>query len=172
MHFFDILILVVILFLGLKGIINGFFKELFGLVGIVGGIFVASRLGDGVGAILSDLIFKFQNNTTVAFVGFLTTLALFWAAMVFAGLSFKKLSTLSGLGIFDKILGFAFSAGKFFFIVSIIAHSLYNIKAIRTSIDSSMSSSFMFPFLAQTGGYIMKLETVQEENNETNSTKE
>ena len=48
-NYFDIIVSVIVLFLGLKGIINGFFKELFGLLGIVAGIFVASRVGDSVG---------------------------------------------------------------------------------------------------------------------------
>jgi len=59
---FDLVIVSIILLLGLKGIINGFFKELFGLVGIIGGIFIASRVGDEVGLYLSDLIFNFENS--------------------------------------------------------------------------------------------------------------
>ncbi len=39
-NYFDIIVSVIVLFLGLKGIINGFFKELFGLLGIVAGILI------------------------------------------------------------------------------------------------------------------------------------
>ncbi len=66
-NYFDIIVSVVILLLGLKGIINGFFKEVFGLVGIIGGIFLASRIGNRVGEYLSDLIFKFDSSAATNF---------------------------------------------------------------------------------------------------------
>ena len=157
-NYFDIIISVIVLFLGLKGIINGFFKELFGLIGIVGGIFLASRIGDIVGEKLSDLIFKFENSAAIGFTGFLVTLLIFWLFMILVGFVFKKLSSISGLGILDKILGFIFSAGKFFLIAAVIAYATYNIKAMRGSIDSISKNSFIFPILVETGGFIMKLD--------------
>ena len=172
-NYFDIIVSIIILFLGLKGIINGFFKELFGLIGIIGGIFVASRLGNDVGQFLSDLIFNFENSSAVNFTGFLTTLALFWLLMIGIGQVFKKLSSLSGLGGLDQVLGFVFGASKFFFIAAVIAHSAYNIKAVKALIDdSSLSTSYLFPILTQTGSVIMKLDPVEigEDINKTTQT--
>lgn len=160
LNYFDIVVSTVILFLGLKGILNGFFKELFGLLGIVGGIFVASRIGDTVGRRISDLIFKFENDAAINFTGFLVTLAVFWLFMVGVGFVFKKLSSMSGLGVFDKILGFFFGASKFFLIAAVIAYAAYNIKAMRTSLNSAMKNSVVFPVLVETGGFIMKLDPV------------
>ena len=160
LNYFDIVVSIVILLLGLKGIVNGFFKELFGLIGIIGGIFVASRVGDKVGQYLSDFIFKFDNHTAVSFTGFLAKLAMFWLFMIMIGFLFKKLSSLSGLGPIDKILGFVFGAGKFFLIAAVIAHAAYNIKVVKTTIDSSMKNSILFPFLVETGSFVMKLDPV------------
>ena len=168
-NYFDIVASIIILLLGLKGIINGFFKEVFGLIGIIGGIFIASRVGDEVGQYLSELIFKFDSNAAISFTGFLATLALFWLFMIAVGFGFKKLSSMSGLGPVDKILGFIFGAGKFFLIAAVIAYAMYNIKAIRTTIDESMGKSILFPILVETGGYIMKLDPV-EVSTELNST--
>ncbi len=159
-NYFDIVASIIILLLGLKGIINGLFKEVFGLIGIVGGIFLASRVGDTVGQYLSDLIFNFENNAAISFTGFLFTLAIFWLLMILVGLIFKKLSLLSGLGPIDKILGFVFGASKFFLIAAVIAHAAYNIKAVKSSIDDSMNTSILFPILVATGGFIMKLDPV------------
>ena len=172
-NYFDIVVSIVILFLGLKGILNGFFKEVFGLVGIIGGIFVASRLGESVGIFLNDLIFNFDNTSAINFTGFLITLALFWLIMIAIGMGFKQLSSLSGLGPFDKILGFVFGASKFFFIAAVIAHAAYNIKAVKTLIDdTSLKTSKLFPILTETGSYIMKLDPVgisQDINNTASS---
>lgn len=160
-NYFDLVASIIILFLGLKGILNGFFKEVFGLIGIVGGIFVASRAGDEVGQYISDLIFKFESSAAISFAGFLTTLAIFWLFMILIGTIFKKLTMMSGLGPVDKILGFIFGASKFFLIAAVIAHATYNIKAVKSSVDEYMSNSILFPILVETGSYIMKLDPVE-----------
>jgi membrane protein required for colicin V production len=161
LNYFDLIASVIILMLGLKGILNGFFKEAFGLIGIIGGIFVASRVGESVGQYLSDMVFKFENSAAINFSGFLVTLAVFWIFMITIGYIFKKLSLLSGLGIFDRILGFVFGASKFFLIAAVIAHAAYNIKAIKSSIEAPMQNSILFPALISTGAFIMKLDPVE-----------
>ena len=160
-NYFDLIAASIILLLGLKGIINGFFKELFGLLGIIGGIFIASRIGNDIGQRLSDLIFKFDNSAAINFTGFLVTLAAIWFSMILIGALFKKLSAMSGLGIMDKLLGFVFGASKFFLIASVIAYATYNIKAIKSSLDSSLKTSILFPVFVSTGAYIMKIDPTQ-----------
>ena len=157
-NYFDIIVVIIILILGLKWILNGFFKEIFGLIGIIGGIFIASRFGDSVGQYLSDTLFNFSNQPAISFTGFLVTLALFWILMVTIGYAFKKLSSLSGLGPVDRILGFIVGASKFFLIASVIAYAVYNVKAIRTTLDTSLQTSKVFPLLVETGKYIMKID--------------
>ncbi|MBN2781732.1 MAG: CvpA family protein [Campylobacterales bacterium] len=160
-NYFDLIAAIIILLLGLKGILNGFFKELFGLIGIIGGIFVASRNGNEVGQYLSDMIFKFQNESAINFTGFLATLAIFWLFMVSIGYIFKKLSSMSGLGPIDRIFGFIFGASKFFLIAAVIAHAAYSVKAVKATVDSSMEKSILFPILVETGGYIMKIDPTE-----------
>ena len=160
-NYFDIVASIIILLLGLKGVLNGFFKEIFGLIGIIGGIFIASRFGLEVGNHLNDLIFNFDNQGAISFTGFLVTLGVFWVVMVFAGFVFKKLGKLSGLGIYDKILGFVFGASKFFLIAAVIAHAVYNIQALRGTVDSVMENSILFPILEKSGAVIMKLDPVE-----------
>ena len=43
---FDIIVIALVLILGVKGIINGLIKETFGLIGLIGGLVVASRFSD------------------------------------------------------------------------------------------------------------------------------
>ena len=159
-NYFDLIAGSIILLLGLKGIINGLFKELFGLIGIVGGVFIASRLSESVGKTLSDMIFHFDNSAAINFTGFLVVLAAFWVAMIAVGHLLKKLSALSGLRMLDRILGFVFGAGKFFFILSIIAYALYNVKTIRVNIEKPLKNSILFPIMIETGSYIMKIDPV------------
>ena len=171
-NYFDLIAAVIILLLGLKGILNGFFKELFGLVGIIGGIFIASRVGDDVGQYLSDLVFHFSNQSAVSFTGFLVTLVLFWILMIITGQILKKLSSMSGLGIFDRLLGFVFGASKFFLIAAVIAFAVNNVKALKPTIDSAFKDSILFPVLVKTGGFIMKIDPTELSKNVNESVKE
>lgn len=158
-HYFDLIVGSIILLLGLKGILNGLIKELFGLIGIVGGLFIASRVSYSIGSFISDSIFHFDNNAAISFTGFLLTLLLFWSGMIALGVLFKRLSILSGLGPIDKILGFVFGSGKFFFIGSVIAFALYNINAVRVNIEPVMQDSFLFEGMVKTGQFIMHIDT-------------
>lgn len=171
-NYFDLIASIIILLLGLKGIINGFFKEIFGLIGIIGGIFIASRIGDRVGEYLNTIIFHFSSSSAVGFLGFLTTLAVFWLLMIAVGYIFKKLSSMSGLGPMDKILGFVFGASKFFLIAAVIAHAAYSIKAVKSTIDSSLNGSILFPIMVKTGKFIMKMDPVGIDKEDISKTKE
>jgi len=169
--YFDLIVGAIVLLLGLKGILNGFFKELFGLVGIIGGIFIASRFGDEVGKAISDAIFHFENEAAVSFTGFLVALALFWVAMILLGALFKKLSKESGLGVVDRIFGFVIGSGKFFLIAAVIVYAMFNIKAINSKLQSVNEKSILFPIMVEVGGYIMHLDPV-ELSQEVNTTVE
>ncbi|MEA3372115.1 MAG: CvpA family protein [Campylobacterota bacterium] len=160
-NYFDLIITVIVLLLGLKGIINGFFKELFGLIGIIGGIFIASRMGDTVGTAVNDALFHFESGAAVNFTGFLITLSVFWIIMVSIGLLLKKLGKMSGLGPVDRVFGFVFGSGKFFLIGSVIIYAIFNIKTIRENLEPAMENSFMFPVMVDTGGFIMHLDPVE-----------
>ena len=161
MSYLDIVVGAIILLLGLKGILNGFFRELFGLVGIVGGVFVASHFGSIVGDFVGITIFHLENKAAISFTGFVLTLGLFWLLMVGIGIGFRKLSIVSGLGSADKGLGFVVGAGKFFLIASVVAYSFYNIKIVRTNMQETMEKSTLFPIMVTTGSYIMKLDSTE-----------
>ncbi len=158
-NYFDVVVATIILLLGLKGILNGFFKELFGLIGIIGGIFVASRVGDSVGEYLSNLAFHFSNHAAISFTGFIVTLAVFWIVMIAIGYLFNKMSHMSGLGLMNRLFGFIFGAGKFFLIAAIIAFAINNVQAIKPTLQSASKNSILFPILVQAGGFIMKIDT-------------
>ncbi len=159
LNYFDVAVGSIVLLLGLKGLINGFSKEVFGLAGIVGGVFVASHLGGLIGKFLSDTLFHFETPTAVNLVGFIFALGIFWLLMVALGAGFKKLSAMSGLGPVDRILGFIIGSSKFFFILSIIVYALFSVTAIRENFGEKMENSFFFEPMFATGNFILHIET-------------
>lgn len=159
LNYFDVAVGSIVLLLGLKGLLNGFSKEVFGLAGIVGGVFVASHLGGLIGKFLSDALFHFETSTAVNLVGFIFALGIFWLLMVALGAGFKKLSSLSGLGPIDRILGFVIGSSKFFFILSIIVYALFSVTAIRENFGEKMADSFFYEPMFATGNFILHIET-------------
>lgn len=157
-NIFDIVVLSLVLILGLKGLFRGFTKELFGIIGIVGGVFVASRLARNVGEFVDGFI-AIDNESTRLLVGFVVTLILFWIIAYVLGMVLEKVFNASGLGIFDRILGFLFGAGKIFLLFSIIAYAVSQVKMLNDNLQPKLKDSIVFPFLIATGSYIIKLDT-------------
>jgi membrane protein required for colicin V production len=159
LNYFDVAVGSVVLLLGLKGLLNGFSKEVFGLAGIVGGVFVASHIGGIIGKFLSDALFHFESATAINLVGFIFALGIFWLLMVALGTGFKKLTALSGLGPLDRVLGFVIGSSKFFFIISIIVYALFSVTAIRENFEYKMADSFFYKPMFATGNFILHIET-------------
>ena len=155
----DIAVGSIVLLLGLKGLFNGFWKELFGLIGIVGGLFVASHLGATLGTFLNNIIFNFESISAINLIGFVFTVGFFWLFMVLLGIGFKRLTALSGLGSIDKIVGFILGASKFFFIFSVIIYALFSITVIRENFNENVKDSILFEPMFATGDFILHIET-------------
>jgi len=156
---FDIISLALILILGIKGIINGFIKEAFGLIGIVGGIFLASRYAQNAGEIVQNNFYNFENKASLYLIGFISVLILFWLLCIFLGFIIAHLLKMSGLGALDKLAGFFVGSLKIFLVFSILAIALSNIAFIKSRTDKYMNKSFMYPIFIEVGRYIVKLDT-------------
>lgn len=154
---FDMVIVSITVLLGLKGLFRGFIKEVFGLVGIVGGIFVASRMADEIGKIIAPIL-ALENQATIKLIGFVIGLIGFWAVVYLLGIILSKIFSASGLGLFDRILGFIFGAAKIFLIFSVIAYAIYQVQSFKDLMDKKVAGSITFPFLIETGGIIVKLD--------------
>jgi membrane protein required for colicin V production len=156
--YLDLIAATLILLLGLKGIINGFFKEFFGMTGIVGGIFIGSHVGPKLGQWVDNLIFHFENDSAIAFTGFIVVFALFWLSMTYVGVLFTKLTKKSGLGPLDKIFGFLLGAGKIFFIFAVIIYALSSINIVKKSLESFFDKSMLYPVFYAVGSVVIQID--------------
>jgi membrane protein required for colicin V production len=162
-NIFDIVVGTLIALLGLKGLFRGFIREFFALFGIVGGVFVASRLSNQVGEAI-DQVMNFDNNHSLVLVGFLVTVITFWILAYMLGVVLSKVFDISGLNIFDRLFGFVFGASKVFLLFSIIIFAVSQIEVINTKLENKLSNSIIFPLLKDTGSYIIKLDTTKLES--------
>ena len=158
LNIFDIVIIGITLVLGLKGLFRGLIKEVFGIVGIIGAIFVASRVSDDIGNLIAPFL-ALENQTTIKLIGFIVALIGFWIIVYLLGILVSKIFQASGLGVFDRIFGFIFGAAKVFLIFSVIAYALYQVQSFKNAIDEKTSDSMVMPHLLSVGSYIIKLDT-------------
>ncbi|MBX7490309.1 CvpA family protein [Helicobacter sp. Faydin-H64] len=159
---FDVVVGVLILFLAIRGVINGFIREFFGLVGIVGGVYVASVYGGNVGAWISANIYVFKNPSAVTLIGFLVLLVVIWVGALLIAEVLQRLVSLSALSIVNRLLGFVFGALKVFVVFAIIIAALTNIQFAKSFIESKTQNSYLYPMLKSTGDAIIKLDIVQD----------
>ncbi len=162
-HFssFDLIVGAIILFLGLKGLLDGFVKEFFGLSGIIGGIYFGSRYAQAIGEFISQNLIKINNEAAISFVGFLVGLFGIWLGMVLLGNLFTKLTHAGGMGWTNKMLGLLFGWAKIFLIFSVIAYAISSIEATKSVVQKYTKNSLLFPLLITTGERIIKLKPEQ-----------
>ncbi|OCL82339.1 CvpA family protein [Arcobacter porcinus] len=168
---FDVIIILITLFLGLKGFFKGFIKEIFALLGIIGAIFVASRVSFDVGQIVAPVL-AIENSSTIKLIGFIISVVAVWFIVYVAGILVSKIFSLSGLGVIDRLFGLVFGAAKIFLIFSVIASALYSIDSFRKSIDENFKNSIVMPHLLSVGEFIMKIDTSVITDNLDDSVKE
>lgn len=161
---FDLVIITITLLLGLKGLFRGIIKEIFGIIGIIGAIFVASRISTQTGELIAPVL-VLENQATIKLIGFVIALVIVWLIAYSAGVVVSKIFSASGLGIIDRFFGFLFGMAKIFLIFSVIAYALYQVNSFKKVIDEQFKSSILMPYLLDVGSVIIKLDTTVLTNN-------
>jgi membrane protein required for colicin V production len=101
MNWLDIVIIVVVVLLGLAGLRQGIVRTVFGIAGLIGGIFLAGRYYDELAALL------FPSGVTWANIAAYAIIAI--ATLVVAGVIgwlIVKLVNFAALGWLDRLIGF------------------------------------------------------------------
>ena len=154
-YWFDALIVGFTLLLGLKGIINGLIKEIFGLLGIIGGIFIASKYAPQMAQFIQNTFYKIENESLAQFAAFLIILIVFWIVCLLFGNLLSKLIKLSGLGFLDRMGGFIFGGMKIFLIFAILIFCVAKIDFLNEKLNDFAKNSYTLNLLKITGSFIM-----------------
>ncbi len=157
-NYFDVTIGAIVFILGIKGFMQGFIKEIFGLLGLVSGVYFASRLSDKAGAFIDTNFFHLENSSLLRLIGFLGILITIWLIGTILGSIFSKLTSASGLGFLNRFLGFVAGGGKYFLIFALIVTALSNIKIAQEHLGKYVGNSILYPYLKATGSYLINLD--------------
>ncbi len=157
-NYFDITIGAIVLILGIKGFMNGFIKEVFGLVGLVGGVYFASRLAGTAADFIDANFLHLENTALLKLLGFLAILIIIWLSATILGSIFSKLTSASGLGFLNRLFGFIAGGGKYFLIFALIVTALSNVKLVKDNLEKHVQDSVLYPYLKAAGSSIINID--------------
>ncbi len=158
LNYFDVIIASIILILGLKGFINGVIKEFFGLLGLIGGVYIASRMADQAAIFIDANFFQMENMAALKLIGFLAILASLWLISIAIGGLFSKLTYASGLGFMNRLLGFVVGGGKYFLIFALIITALSNVTLVKDNLEKYVKDSILYPYLRESGAFLINID--------------
>lgn len=157
----DFVIIGLTLIIGIGGILSGLIKEGFGLAGILIGVYVSTSKSKVAGDLINQYVYKTDNEFLLNLLGFISVLVIVWSVFIILGRIISKLASLSGLGMFDKIMGFIFCSGKIFIVFSIIASCINAMPFLNAKTEKIFSDSKVYPVLISLGNSIANIEIVQ-----------
>ena len=157
-NYFDITIGAIVLILGIKGFMNGFIKEVFGLVGLVGGVYFASRLATTAATFIDQNFLHLENTALLKLLGFLAILIIIWLSATILGSIFSKLTSASGLGFVNRLFGFIAGGGKYFLIFALIVTALSNVTLVKDNLEKHVQDSVLYPYLKAAGSSMINLD--------------
>jgi len=166
----DMIIAGLILFLSLKGLVNGFIKELFNFIGLIVGVAVAARMNITVGQFISENIFPIANDPALKLVGFVTVLVAIWIVSSLFSSIIEKLSS-DEVGFFSRILGYILTILRYVAIFAIILVSVKNVDLISKKLETFSQDSKIITSLDEIGTKLLYMD-VALENNGTKTDKE
>lgn len=163
-NWLDLIVIAFVLIFALKGLSSGLIREVFGIIGMIGGFIFAIKFKAEVGAWISANIYDLNklglmgSNGTEIVVGFIATLFGIWFVALVLGEILTKMLSLSGLGIVDRIGGFVFGGAKIFLIFAIIAVFIRSSAFLNKQARPFFEKSFTYPYLINTGAWMMGLK--------------
>ncbi len=129
MSYFDIIVGILLILAGLKGLKNGLIKELAGLTALILGIILAVQFSGAMAGFLSGLF----HSTHMPVIAFLVTFVLVVVVVHLIAQLLHTLINAVALGVFNRILGLVFGILKAGFIISILLLGL-NVFGLEESV--------------------------------------
>jgi membrane protein required for colicin V production len=164
----DIFVLIAMLFFGFKSIPNGFIKEFFGFVGIIIGVILAQIYNNELSFKITQLL-SINDSLLFNFVAFFLILIGFWLIMFFISKIFLKIVKLSGMSMFDKLLGSMVGALKIFLLLSIVTYMLTKTNFVSSKIENLTRHTTSFPILYTVGRFLTNTDSSNISQNAKNT---
>ena len=168
-HIVDMVIVGLILFLAIKGLVNGFSKELFNFLGLIGGIAIAARTHETIG----DLIAEQNLLPNVAsdyqkIIGFIAVFVALWIIFNLISSIVEKFSS-SETSVVSRFLGYIIGIARYGFIFTLIIFGMNNASFLKEKFATYYEGSQLFKPMIMVGAKLLNRDANQSML-ETNST--
>lgn len=139
MNFLDLIILLPIAYLAYRGFVNGFIREVFGILGIVLAVYITFEYMGTVSGIVAPYVENRDRATIVTgIILFIGVIAL----VQFAGIALEKFFEAAHLGIINQLSGMVFGALKMAIFISAI---LLLLAGVGIPSEETTSNSASYP---------------------------
>ena len=154
-QWFDALVIGLMVLFALKYLASGLIREVFGIGGIIGGIYIAAKykITKNVYDLTQNGVIEAQGTQMLS--GFIATLFCFWIVCLIVGEILSKLINLSGLGIINHLGGAIFGVAKIFLILSVITALTQSAILLNKQTHKYVENSLVFPYLVKFGSMII-----------------
>lgn len=155
-------IVVVLVLLSIRGIWQGLIRGSASFLGIILGVFYASRFYQNVGEWFAKTLYDFQSPEINYLIGFLILITIIWAACLVIGEIVFRMIKLTPLTALDGALGLLFGFAKAFVIISVIIFGISQVGWLKNFSQNLENKSSLFPIMKKLAIDIMNLEPAQE----------
>ena len=162
-HYVDIAVIIIVAVLGLRGLKNGLIHEIMGVLGVVLGIYFASKYCiDGAKYIeLAGL--SFENRYILLMLAFILILALVWIGFIVLGVIISRFVViLPEIAIINYFGGYVFSALKYFVILCVVVYGLTQVGFLKDPIKELTEGTRSYPIMYEVAEKIMSIEALQD----------
>ena len=167
-HLVDMIIVGLILFLAIRGLVNGFSKELFNFLALIGGIAVAARTHIVAGEFIAKQnILPNLNSDFQKLIGFAAVLILILIAFNIIS-SIRNSLRSEAPGFFSRLLGYIISIARYVFIFSLIVFGINHAEFLKEKLSKHYEGSQLFKPMVQLGGKLLNANEDSQESTPTN----
>lgn len=130
--YLDFIFLGVIIITTITGFLKGFAKEFCGFLGMVCGIFFASRFAYDAGEWFSSNVIDFSSDSTHTLIGFIAIFLMIVVVFFIIGKILDKITSSALPNYLNKLLGAFFGGLKSFLILAFIFHLAFRLDFMQS----------------------------------------
>ncbi len=167
LNIFDIVVIALVLLLSIKGLLNGFGKELFNALGLIGGIFVAAYFYKDAALYIHENFL----NVSIKVLNLISVIVIFVLTWLI-GNTIGKFFNSNDLSATSRIGGMIVKLISTFLIFSLIIYAFSTKKQIVQDFKSTIDGSKLYTLLRDTGAEILNMPVDLNSGNPQETTKE
>lgn len=162
-HYVDIAVIIIVAVLGLRGLKNGLIHEIMGVLGVVLGIYFASKYCIDGAKYIELVGLSFENRYILLMLAFILILALVWIGFLVLGVIVARFVViLPEIAIINYFGGYVFSALKYFVILCVVVYGLTQVGFLKDPIKNLTEGTRSYPIMYEVAEKIMSIEALQD----------